>query len=80
MTKISDFQILTGRTTDELTVAVKAALSDGWEPLEGGFQVEDIDQTAANYVMAMVKLPEAATRKTATRKTKTVSKKKSRKK
>lgn len=54
--KIVDFMILSGKTTEELTAAVRSAIKEGWEPLDSGFQVEYLDQTAANYVMAMVKL------------------------
>jgi hypothetical protein len=65
--KISDFAILTGKSTDELTLAVKDAIKEGWEPMEGGFQVEYLDQTAANYVCAMIK--PAPTRITSARST-----------
>jgi hypothetical protein len=48
MAKLVDFLILSGRTTDEPTTAVKDAIKDGWEPMDNGFQVEYLDKNASN--------------------------------
>lgn len=79
MAKITDFEILTAKTTDELTALVKARIADGWEPMEAGFHVEYLDQTAANYVFAMIKTAPERKAKSAKKKT-TGKKSKTRKK
>jgi hypothetical protein len=55
MARHEDFRILTSKTPSEMETLVKAQLAEGWEILEGGFHLEYLDQTATNYVCALVK-------------------------